>query len=150
MSENPVNALAVYELHGSELRKMVMGHAVSAFDCAKEVQAALDALPPDADEGAPVEKRRSAVYQGAIETLKMAEDEARYLYDHIPIERHFMLTATQLLAFRKRWGRLVVDVERLAWAPNPSMKPNLQAERSLDSAVIQTPRIVLPDGSLRL
>jgi hypothetical protein len=145
---NKVGELACYELSGEELRGMVLAHADSIEDCAAEVQAALAALPPGADENAPPEKRRLAVFQGSIKELLYMEGEARYCAAHVPTDRKFMLTATQLLAFKRRWGKLTVDVNNLAWSPHASSPGSEQAERSQAALITQTPRILMPDGSL--
>jgi hypothetical protein len=149
MAENHKHGdLSVYELTGTELRDMVLSHANSLAACYRQVEDALEALPPDADADAPAETRRSAVFRGSMEAMQLAEAEARYLASHVPLDKAFMLNATQLLAFKKRWGVVVVDIDKLAWAPRAATQANEQAERSLASTVTATPRIILPDGSL--
>lgn len=149
MSENhKAGDLAVYELPGKELREMLLEHANSLGECQGKVQAALDALDPKADAEAPAELQRSAVFKGSLQRLAFYEQEARYLAGHIPMDKAFMLNATQLLGFKKRWGIVVVDVDKLAWSPRAASDPNEQAERSLASTVTGTPRIVMPDGSM--
>lgn len=147
MSENSKIDLSVYELPGTELRDMLLEHANSLTECQQRVAEARDALGPEGDE-VPAELRRSAVFTGSIERLALYEEEARYLARHIPLDKAFMLNATQLLAFKRRWGVVTVDVEKLAWAPRAGIDPNDQAERNLASTATATPRIVMPDGSL--
>jgi hypothetical protein len=149
MSENHRHGdLSVYELPGKELREMLLEHANSLASCIRQVQDALEALPPEHDVEAPAEYRRSAVFRGSIGSLEVAEAEARYLAGHIPLDKAFMLNATQLLAFKKRWGVVTVDIDKLAMAPRAATQANEQAERSLASTVTATPRIILPDGSM--
>lgn len=147
---NRAGEVAVYELSGAELRDMVQAHAESIEDCATEIQSALMQLPEDADANAPPEKRRRAVFQGSIKELLYMEGEARYCADHVPPDRKFLMTATQLLAFKRRWGKVVVDIEKLAWAPNAAASGSEQAERAQASLISQTPRILMPDGTLSL
>lgn len=165
MSENHKHGdLSVYELPGKELREMILEHANSLVECQKKVSAALEALPAEPDfpelgivpmarddemPSTPVRGEQSrVVFEKTIKQCAFYEAEARWLADHIPLDKAFMLNATQITSFKTRWGVIDLDVEKLRWAPAAAASPNAQAERSLASTVSATPRILFPDGTL--
>lgn len=140
-------AMAVFELPGKELREMVLAKADSIEECLVKIRAALAALPPEGDD-VPEELRRSAVFKAAIMELGRNEEEARYLADHIREDRGFQLSATQILAFKRTWSPMVVNVDKLAWAPVAAPRGSEHAERMQAELITQTPRIAIPSAAL--
>lgn len=140
---NPTAQLAIYGLPAAELQQMIDRHIDSITRCIMAIDEAMRALPEDADADAPPELRRKALFESELRNLAVAKDEAEYLLRHIPLEHRFMLTATQILGFRTRWGELKVDVEKMAMAPRSAAVASEQAERVQSSLITATPRIVL-------
>lgn len=144
MSEKQSNTgVNVFQLPDLELRKMIQDHAASAQACISEITAA---LPPETEREAPVQSQRE-VYLEAIKSLELRRDESMYLADHLVPGNHPM-SAAELLAFKRGYGALKVDLDRLKWAPMAAPAPNAQAERRLTDTLVKVPRLVMPNGSL--
>lgn len=144
MSNGPSNTgVNVFALPASELRAMIEEHAASADRCISEIKAK---MPDEAERSAPVQSQRE-VFLEAIRSLELRRDESRYLAAHLAPGDHRM-SAAELLAFKRGYGELKVDIDRLKWAPEAAPAPGQQAERRLNDTLIKVPRLVMPSGSL--
>lgn len=140
-----------FRLKARELRKMILAHADSVQRGIDQVQEAMEALPTEVHvdpmakiEGfTPTQKRE--VYGLTIANLAVRRDEARYLAAHVQTVE---VTGAELIAFKRSFGEITVDVDALAFAPEAAPAPQTQPERNMADALISVPRMRLPPGVL--
>lgn len=135
----------VFQMPAAELKGMIMAHAASAQTVIDELTARMAELPEGSPEDGPRVKTSREIYEDALVSVKQRRDETIYIAEHVAPGDHRM-SAAELLAFRRGYGPLKIDYDKLKWAPQSAAPPDAQAERSLGDTLIKAPRLVLPPG----